>query len=71
MNRFMAVGKIIEIKDTTLKINSGNEIIKINLKGNFINHITELKLGMTIGLQGVIKSNNELYVEKLTYLKSM
>ena len=71
MNRFMAVGKIIEIKDTTVKINSGNEIIKINLKGNFINHITELKLGMTIGLQGVIKSNNELYVEKLTYLKSM
>lgn len=71
MNRFMVVGKIIEIKDTTVKINSGNEIIKINLKGNFINHITELKLGMTIGLQGVIKSNNELYVEKLTYLKSM
>lgn len=71
MNRFMAVGKIIEIKDNTVKINSGNEIIKINLKGNFINHITELKLGMTIGLQGVIKSNNELYVEKLTYLKSM
>ena len=71
MNRFMVVGKIIEIKDTTVKINSGNEIIKINLKGNFINHITELKLGMTIGLQGVIKSDNELYVEKLTYLKSM
>ena len=71
MNRFMAVGKIIEIKDTTVKINSGNEIIKINLKGNFINHITELKLGMTIGLQGVIKSDNELYVKKLTYLKSM
>lgn len=71
MNRFMAVGKIIEIKDTTVKINSGNEIIKINLKGNFIDHIAELKLGMSIGLQGVIKSNNELYVEKLTYLKSM
>lgn len=71
MNRFMAVGKIIEIKDTTVKINSGNEIIKINLKGNFINHTAELKLGMTIGLQGVIKSDNELYVEKLTYLKSM
>ena len=71
MNRFMIVGKIIEIKDTTVKINSGNEIIKINLKGNFINHITELKLGLSIGLQGVIKSNNELYVEKLTYLKSM
>ena len=71
MSRFMIVGKIIEIKDTTVKINSGNEIIKINLKGNFINHITELKLGMSIGLQGVIKSDNELYVEKLTYLKSM
>lgn len=71
MNRFMVVGKIIEIKDTTVKINSGNEIIKINLKGNFINHITELKLEMTVGLQGIIKSNNELYVEKLTYLKSM
>lgn len=71
MSRFMIVGHITEIKDTTLKINSGNEIIKINLKGNFINHIPELKLGMSIGLQGVIKSDNELYVEKLTYLKSM
>ena len=71
MNKFMIVGHIIEIKDTTLKINSGNEIIKINLKGNFINHISELKLGLSIGLQGVIKSDNELYVEKLTYLKSM
>ena len=71
MNRFMIVGKIIEIKDTTIKINSGNEIIKINLKGNFINHIPDLKLGNSIGLQGVIKSNNELYVEKIIYLKSM
>ena len=71
MSRFMIVGKIIDIKDTTIKINSGNEIIKINLKGNFIDHMPELKLGMSIGLQGVIKSNNELYVKKLTYLKSM
>ena len=71
MNRFMVIGKIIEIKDTTIKINSGNEIIKINLKDNLINHIPDLKLGMTIGLQGVIKTDNELYVEKLTYLKSM
>ena len=71
MNRFMVVGKIIEIKDTIIKINSGNEIVEINLKGNFINHIPELKLGMQIGVMGVIKSNNELYVEKLTYLKSM
>ena len=47
------------------------EIIEINLTGNFINHISELKLKMTIGIQGVIKSGNELYVEKLTYLKSM
>ena len=69
MSRFMIVGKIIEIKDTTIKINSGNEIIKINLKGNFINHITELKLGLSTGLHGVIKSDHELYVEKLTYLK--
>ncbi len=71
MNKFVIVGSIIEIKDTTLKIKSLNEIIEINLTGNFINHIPELKLKMTIGIQGVIKSGNELYVEKLTYLKSM
>lgn len=70
MNKFVIIGSIFKIKDTTLKLKCENEIIDFNLPDKFIKYIPILEEQMIVGIQFTIKSGNKLNVEKLTCLKS-
>lgn len=83
LNQFVVVGKFIEVKGKTMNI-SVSKVYK-NEKGEYEKYILkfiletdtlkehvkdDLKAGDTLGVRGRIETNNELYVERISYLSS-
>ena len=74
LNQFVLVGRLIEIKDNSIIIESGTDKIEINVSSNILENIQNYsEIGGVIAVKGKITTSNkqiELNCEKCTFLSS-
>lgn len=74
LNQFMLLGKLVEIKESSMIIDTENDKIEIKVSSNMLEKIQNYDvIGTFIGAKGKISSNNDILVlvaDKITFLSS-